>query len=161
MIVLRFLIAGLFIIFSYAADAQSISGVVLDSKTNQPLPYVHIGVLNKNMGVISHDNGKFEIDLSNADKNDELVFSMLGYESVKKKIGDISQNYIEIKLIEKAEQLKEVIVRNKKPKPIKLGRFTPSGTTIGHSMFQEFGLGGEWGLRIFNKGKKQRKKILD
>ncbi|MGC4021260.1 MAG: carboxypeptidase-like regulatory domain-containing protein [Cyclobacteriaceae bacterium] len=145
----------LFLLSSIAIKAQIISGVVLDSKTNQPLPYVHIGVPNKNMGVISRDNGKFEIDLSKADKDEELVFSMLGYTVVKKKISSLlSTKDLEIKLVEEVKQLKEVVVRNEKPKPIKLGRFKPSNTTMGQSMLKDFGCGNEWGLRIFNKDKK-------
>lgn len=119
------------------------------------MPYVHIGVMNKNMGVISAENGTFEIDLSKADKNDELLFSMLGYEIVKKRIAAMTVfNNVEIKLVQKPEQLKEVVVHHKKIKPIKLGRFNPSHTTIGHSGTATLGLGGEWGLQIFNKGKK-------
>jgi hypothetical protein len=137
------------------SHAQKLSGTVLDSQTNKPLPYVHIGVMDKNMGVISAENGKFEIDLSKADKNDQLLFSMLGYEIVKMRIADISVfDHAEIKLVQKLQQLKEVVVHNKKLKPIKLGRFTPSHTTIGHSRTEELGLGGEWGLQISNNGKK-------
>jgi len=137
------------------ASAQKLSGTVLDAQTNKPLAYVHIGVLNKNMGLISAENGKFEIDLSKADKNDQVLFSMLGYDVVKMRIADISvSDHVEIKLVPKPQQLKEVVVHHKQPKPIKLGRFTPSHTTIGHSGTAELGLGGEWGLQIFNKGKK-------
>jgi len=137
------------------AQAQKLSGTVLDAQTNKPLPYVHIGVLNKNMGVISAENGKFEIDLSKADKNDQLLFSMLGYEVVKKDVAYISNlAYLEVKLVQRPEQLKEAVVHSKRQKPIKLGRSNPSHTTIGHSGTAELGLGGEWGLQILNKRKK-------
>lgn len=35
------------------ALGQVIGGVVLDSATQEPLVQVHIGVVNKNMGIIS------------------------------------------------------------------------------------------------------------
>ncbi|MBI1767807.1 MAG: carboxypeptidase-like regulatory domain-containing protein [Bacteroidetes bacterium] len=150
-----FLIFVLYSLLVLSINAQVLSGVVIDAQSKKPLPYVHIGVMNKNMGVISQENGKFEIDLTKANKNDDLAFSMLGYEVVKKRIADIELfNPMEIKLVEKSLQLNEVIVRKKKPKPIKLGRFTPSATTIGHNLRQDFGFGGEWGLRIFSKGEK-------
>src|ERR1041384_8118081 len=105
----RFSFFFLVIIPALSSHAQKLSGTVLDSKTNKPMPYVHIGVLNKNMGVISAENGKFEIDLSKAEKNDQLLFSMLGYEIVKTRIGDVSVfDHAEIKLVQKPQQLKEV-----------------------------------------------------
>lgn len=152
---LFFLIAILFFVHTSSSIAQKLSGTVIDAKTNQPLPYVHIGVIEKNVGEISRDDGKFEIDLAKVANEDDLVFSMLGYELFKKKIADIiSLNYLEVRLIPKVQELKEVVVKPNRPKPIKLGRYTASGTTIGHSRTEEFGLGGEWGLQIFNKGKK-------
>ena len=57
-------------------------GQVLDAATKEPLPYVNIGLINKNIGTVSDDYGYFELGV-NAQLNaqDTLLFSMIGFES--------------------------------------------------------------------------------
>ena len=143
----------LFVILAFDINAQIIRGEVKDATTQQPLPYVHIGVFNKNMGVISHEDGTFEIDLSRALPDDELGFSMVGYETKKFKLEDLGREYLRIKLVSKPYLLNDVIVRDRKRVTKKLGRTEPSKSTTGQSGDQEFGFGGEWGLRINHEGK--------
>jgi hypothetical protein len=128
--------------------------MVIDAESKAPLSYVNIGVRDKNMGVISRDDGSFEIDLSKAAPDDTLVFSMIGYESTMFKAGDLRTTTKEVRLKPKTYQLKEVVITDKKKKPVKLGRYRPSKTTSGHSNTQTFGFGGEWGLKISPGGKK-------
>ena len=72
----------IFLCFSSDILSQNFKGTVIDAESKAPLSYVNIGVLNKNMGVISRDDGSFEIDLSKAASDDTLVFSMIGFESM-------------------------------------------------------------------------------
>jgi len=144
----------LFIALYSRAEAQQVRGAIKDASTKQPLAYVHVGVFNKNMGVISHDNGEFEIDLSRALPGDELGFSMIGYETKIIKIESLGNEYLSIHLTPRQYMLKEVIVRDKKRETKKLGRTEPSKWTTGQSGQAEFGFGGEWGLRINHEGKK-------
>lgn len=140
--------------------SQTLTGKVTDLKTKEPLAYVHIGVLNKNMGTISKEDGAFSINLSSASSADQLVFSMIGYETVKIEIGKINEYVLSIKMIPKVYELKEVIVRAKRIKePLKLGRYETTRTTTGQSGYVDYGYGREWGLQIFNEGKKYR--VLD
>jgi hypothetical protein len=134
--------------------SQTITGVVSDGKTNEPLPYVHIGIAGKNLGEISRDDGSFVIDLSKADPADKLVFSIIGYETRSYQVGDLASAKMDVRLNQKIYRLKEVIVRPTEKPTIKLGRYEPTKTTTGQSGLKEFGHGGEWGLRIFNEGKK-------
>jgi hypothetical protein len=136
------------------AFCQTVTGVVQDANSREALPYVHIGILNKNLGVISRDDGTFTIPLDRAEKTDELIFSMLGYEVTKFKVADLKDGRLQVQLKPKVYQLKEVIVRSKKQKPLQLGRSKPTKTTYGHSNAEVYGWGGEWGLQIFNEGKK-------
>ena len=57
-----------------------IQGMVADSSTFSPLPYVNVVVKNKNKGTISDTQGKFRLVAS---KTDTLVFSFVGYKSVE------------------------------------------------------------------------------
>jgi hypothetical protein len=149
--------AFLLLIFLVSASyAQIITGVVSDSKTNEPLPYVHIGVAGKNMGVISRDDGSYQIDVSTASRSDVLAFSIIGFETRTFNVGDLGPGRMDVRLSQKTYTLKEVVIRskNEQPKTEKLGRFTPSKTTMGQSGLKEFGFGGEWGLRINHNNKK-------
>jgi hypothetical protein len=129
-------------------QGQSINGFVKDLKTKEALPYVHIGVLNKNFGVISADDGSFSIDLSKANASDLLVFSSIGYESYKLEVGSIKGNPLTIFLEPKVYVLNEIVVKSKKIKVVKLGRVKPSHWTTGQSGFKEFGFGAERGLQV-------------
>lgn len=154
------LILLLSIVQLYFVYAQTLTGKVTDIKTKEPLAYVHIGILNKNMGTISKEDGSFSINLSSASSIDQLVFSMIGYETFKMEVGKINEYELSIKMIPKVYALKEVIVRAKKIKePLKLGRYETTHTTTGQSGYVDYGYGREWGLQIFNEGKKYR--LLD
>ena len=64
--------------FSLEILAQdTISGVVIDSKTGNPLPYTHIILKNTNQGAITNEDGFFRTICS---ETDTLVFSFISYE---------------------------------------------------------------------------------
>ncbi len=44
--------------------AQVFKGKITDKETSEPLPYANIGVVGKNVGGISYDDGSFSIDIS-------------------------------------------------------------------------------------------------
>lgn len=147
-------LAVLLIFTSITGFTQTVNGVVRDAKTNEALRYVHIGVVNKNLGVISKEDGSFSVQLDKAEPSDELLFSMIGYETARFKVSQLGSERLNVRLQPKVYQLKEVVVRSKKDKPIPLGRSKASKTTTGHSNSSVYGFGGEWGLQIFNEGKK-------
>ncbi len=100
------------LIFNYSsffAQEYKIEGIVIDSVTNQTLPFVNI-VYNKNKeGFISNIDGKFELE--NPNNVDFLQFSYLGYENklLSKKTIENSKRII-VKLKPKAFDIDEVIV---------------------------------------------------
>ena len=71
-----------FILSTFCAFSQSITGTVVDSETKQPLMYANISVKGKSVGTITDSTGHFELLRRNLSKSDTLVFSYLGY-SVK------------------------------------------------------------------------------
>ncbi len=73
----KFLVFFLFLTFSLSAQ---IRGVVKDSITGEPIPFVNIWVENETVGTTSESNGSFSLDIK---EEKMLVFSALGYE-VKK-----------------------------------------------------------------------------
>ena len=93
-------------------------GQVIDAATKEPLPYVNIGLLNKNIGTVSDETGYFELEV-NTEQNsrDTLRFSMIGFETKSYTLNDfINQNEIEVYLTEKSTALEEVILSSKRKK---------------------------------------------
>jgi hypothetical protein len=108
----------LFLFVSQFAFSQ-IKGVVIDSLSGEPIPYVNIWVENEAIGTTSEANGTFEIQTA-AGKN--LVFSVLGYQ---RKYLAAKEN-MTVLLSETTMNLKEVVLVNKKAtKFVEIGK-TPN-----------------------------------
>ena len=91
-------------------------GQVVDAAIKEPLPYVNIGLLNKNIGTVSDETGYFELEV-NTEQNsrDTLRFSMIGFETKSYTLNDfINQNEIEVYLTENSTALDEVILSSKR-----------------------------------------------
>ncbi|MGO4291118.1 alpha/beta hydrolase-fold protein [Chitinophaga sp. RAB17] len=101
-------------ITSQVVNAQfTLKGMVVDAGSKKPLPYVNIGIPHKNVGVISHPDGTFTINIPEQYRNDTLTFSMVGYTSISfniNKIGQITQ----FELKEKISQLNPVTIAGEK-----------------------------------------------
>ena len=98
-----FLIAFFISIWSSA----QIKGVVIDSATRLPIPFVSIWVENGNNGTTSEENGAFELNVS--EKSKTLLFSALGYE--KKKVSISNEMHVE--LTPSTIELQEIVITKK------------------------------------------------
>lgn len=108
----------------FSITAQ-IKGFVVDDK-NQPIPYVNIWVENENIGTTSNEDGTFNI---NASIDKTLVFSAVGFESLKTKV-QAGQNVV---LQIAVQQLKEVIIRTRTEKEkIEINKFNEKEITSYH-----------------------------
>ena len=115
----------LFFLFSISLSAQ-IKGVVKDSISGKPIPYVNIWVQNENIGSTTEENGEFTINIS--DKNKKIIFSALGFE---KKTVSIKNN-LEVKLIPTDYQLEEVVIfKTLGTEEIEIGNYETSGFRFG------------------------------
>ena len=103
----------LFFVFTntfFSQDDKIVSGTILNSKTNLPLENVNIVNLNKVIGTATSKEGKFDI---NAQVNDTLHFSYLGYKSIKVRVTNDWINFgtnTIIELTDLALPLEEVVV---------------------------------------------------
>ncbi len=139
-----------FLLFSVCLQSQVIVGKVVDSATGALLPYVNIGVLNKNLGTVSDINGTFFLELNQSLLRDTLRFSMIGFAHqdfvVEKYLNqDVTERTIEME--EKNTLLDEVTVVRKKNKKYKrkvLGNKTQSKILVGG--FTSNDLGNEIGI---------------
>jgi len=78
-IYVRLLIAMLLCFPSLWAQKKSISGLVLDSQTQEPLPFTNIGIVGKNQGSVSNSEGIYTLNLESLDARDSIFFSFVGY----------------------------------------------------------------------------------
>ncbi|WP_264520439.1 SusC/RagA family TonB-linked outer membrane protein [Flavobacterium sp. N1994] len=98
----------LFLLLPLSVLAQSnLSGVVVDEKSNQPLPGVNVTVQGANQSTSTDFDGKFQ--LNKLKSGDKILFSFIGYES--KTVNYSGQKEISVSLGESANQLQEVVVQ--------------------------------------------------
>lgn len=110
------LVIGLLTI-SNAAISQTISGTVIDKETQVSVAFANI-TIGENYGVITNDEGKFEIATSRFKPTDSLVFSFLGYNRKAIAIKDFSQETVF--LTTSIDALDEVYLVNKNLNPIEI-----------------------------------------
>jgi TonB-linked SusC/RagA family outer membrane protein len=88
------------------AQGVRITGTVTDGSTNEPLAGVNVLVDGTTLGVITDIDGKFTIDVPNA--NSSLSFSFIGY--VTEKISLANQSTVDVKLMPDIKSLEEIVV---------------------------------------------------
>ncbi|WP_400075370.1 carboxypeptidase-like regulatory domain-containing protein [Winogradskyella sp. R77965] len=104
-IVLLFLFVSQFVI------AQSISGKVIDSKTNKPIENVTVYIQKNKSGTTSDNNGVFKLTPSSkVNKRTIIQFSRIGYQTKKMTIAKFYRIKNTIILSKKLEELNEVVI---------------------------------------------------
>lgn len=125
----RILLTVLLTIPAFFIYAQDFTGRVTDAKNNDPLPYVNVGIIGKNVGTVTDSNGSYKLNLTNHN-NDSLRISMVGYMPQTYKVADIINLQSKTFILEPSTtQLKEVRVSNHKWKQSILGNTTRSKGT--------------------------------
>ncbi|MCH7413497.1 TonB-dependent receptor [Belliella sp. R4-6] len=104
---LLFVIALFTLAFSFEVSAQQrqISGTIISGEDNEPLPGVNVIVKGTTRGAISDLDGRYAIQ---ADANETLVFSFVGFVSQELAVGNNS--IINLTLAPDAKVLGEVVV---------------------------------------------------
>lgn len=113
----------LFLGISVSSIAQiSLTGIVVDSSSNTALPFVNIGIKQKNIGTSTMADGTFLIKIPAHNENDTLTFSIVGYSELNipiKKI--VSSNQRTFQLGIKIKALNQVVVSARKLEEQKFG----------------------------------------
>lgn len=130
------------------------SGLTVDATTNEPLSYVNIGILNKGIGTVSNEDGKFVLNISKKEHwAEKLQFSSIGYETVSMLVRDLvfnSNSFPKVEMKSKIERLDGVILTNKgqlKAFPEEVGYETINRLKFGY-WNENIALGGELATRI-------------
>ena len=86
----------------------TVSGLVTDSNTGEPLPGVNIRVVGKSIGTSTDFDGKFVLSV-NEDVPFSIEVTFVGYQTQTSEVTEDEQN-LEISITENATSLDEVVV---------------------------------------------------
>ena len=107
----NFIIVIIFFISPFITKPQSLNVQIIDSTSNQPIPYTNVYFSNNN-GLIADNKGKFELIKSQLSQNDSMYISIMGYNKRSFFLSDFNDSII--KLIQTPIKLSDVILSNKK-----------------------------------------------
>ena len=85
-------IINIFLVFSVFAQDKSINGIVIDSETQEVLPFTNIGVVGKNQGTVSNSEGYFTLSVEEIAEHDSIYISYVGYIQQKLSVADLKKN---------------------------------------------------------------------
>ncbi len=94
------------------AKYLTVTGKIIEAKSKEALPYVHVFVESTSIGVVSNEFGEFEIKIPVKYKSSRLVFSTISYRIVRKKIEALKLNAL-IELVQTERLLDAVVVTAK------------------------------------------------
>jgi hypothetical protein len=155
------LVSTIFFIFIIPAITfgQLREGRVVSSQNDQRIGFVNIGVVGKNIGTVSDQNGNFRIVIDSIYNNDSVRFSVIGYEPQTfpvRRLSDLPDKTLYLNPLE--FYLSEIKVVYSKPREIRLGY--PVISDALRSGFSDNDLGSELGV-IINTRKRVRLKDLN
>lgn len=100
--------------FALLSQNKKIYGTVIDSLTNEPVPYVAIYLKGSNKGVLTDENGEFLIIQET--KLDTITTSVMGYSSKCYALNDFKESSAKLKIVPTGIKLNEIFVKPKKEK---------------------------------------------
>ncbi len=94
------------------AQSITISGYVVDKKSNDKLPFASIALKNQQIGTITNDKGYFEFIIPKDIVTDTLLVNYIGYETYQTPLSAIKEGeHLVIKLMPAVNQLEEIVIR--------------------------------------------------
>ncbi len=117
--------------FGQIKERISISGKIIDLQTNNPIPYVNIGILGSYIGTSSDNQGKFQLSFPNELLDHQIVFSSIGYKTRSLEVKEVmNSEAIVIKLLQDTFNLQAMTFREvEDPKEILKQAFTREDPT--------------------------------
>lgn len=91
-------------------NKRLISGIIIDVKTKEPLPYVTVSLKKQLIGIVTNEEGKFDLYIPAETINDTLFVNYLGYKHFLIDILQIN-GPLTIALEETVVQLEEIVIR--------------------------------------------------
>lgn len=128
-----------FLTFQTLAQEIKMQGIIIDAETKMPIEFVNLGVVNKNKGTVSNENGAFNLSFPSTFSRDSLTISHVNYISLTLPIENFSNKNIflqpqknvlsEIQISKKKKTTRKFGVRTYNPL-LWLGAFSESNDII-------------------------------
>lgn len=137
--------------------SQTITGIVTDVVTQEPLLYANVTLLAKNNGTTTNESGEFILDVKGCE-TDSLLVSYLGYASQKVGLQDVikkGESSVNFKLAENKLLINEVVLNVKKAKYTQKKQIGVYKKRTKYGMSVQFGF--ESCVFIYNKRKRKGK----
>ncbi len=104
------------------ATGQEIFGLVLDNSTHKPIDYVNIGIVGKNLGTVSDNEGNYKLFIDNDFSGDSILYSRIGYLPCYIKVDELRNDENKNIFLEAADySLDEIVIKPKQFKEQVLG----------------------------------------
>ena len=116
---IKIILLFLFMPLGAWAQKNAITGTVIDSLTQAPLPFTNVGVLGKDEGTVSNSEGTFTLSLEGLNSSDTIFFSFVGYQQRKVSLEQLKKQP-QVALIENVIQLSAFSVHARELKPIEI-----------------------------------------
>ena len=126
------LILALMLSAGVLAQDKLVSGIVIDSLTEEPLPFTNIGVVGKELGSISNSEGNYTLSLEEVSPTDTVFFSFVGYRNLKYTVSRLMVNST-IRLTENSVQLSGFSVLSREYSPIEILNLAKKNYSKNHS----------------------------
>lgn len=95
-----------------------IRGQIFDQQTKKALPFVSVGIVEKNVGTVSNYDGFFVLKLPSQYIGSSITISHLGYKSQQIPIKLLTTQKVDIFLETEFVSIQEVIIRNVDPREV-------------------------------------------
>ncbi|MBC8884125.1 carboxypeptidase-like regulatory domain-containing protein [Flavobacterium piscinae] len=91
---------GIILITQIVTSQNILNGKILSKDNNEPISYVNIGIINKDVGTVSDENGDFELILvlgneyyvNETNEKDSILISSIGFKSQKFTVLELQKN---------------------------------------------------------------------
>ena len=114
----KYVLFLLVLILNYVSGfgQSELIGQVIDALTEEPIPYVNIGLVDENIGTVSDEQGYFQLEIDPLQySQSNLRFSMIGFESKTYVLQEyLQKELLIIPLTEESTELEEVVVSTKR-----------------------------------------------
>lgn len=99
-------------------EPNSVTGIIIDEETGEPLPFATIGLKNMARGTVTNNNGEFGLNLAPDTYSDTLSVSYLGYVGREIPVSQAAGNNLAISMKREYISIPEIIIRNQIPQEI-------------------------------------------
>lgn len=130
--------------------SQLISGKIIN-EAEKPIQSARVGIENTEIGDLTDENGNFQIDFSNIDKNANLKVYVSEFIPYEIKVNDFIKSNREIILRERAINIKPVSINPKKFKYKNFGTSNAKTNYCGYDSEKKDRLFNEYAIKVENK----------